>query len=152
MFDKYAAEKAFDEFLVKMDDQLEWLADEAEKYETSLDFTVDDLARLERLFDSMAENHDEHYASKLVIIFARHLGEFFRKNYGGKWSLHLADEKNVNFNTPVIAGYSKIEGLEFAPVSVMRAYNLRRKQGTLYRAVDANANPSALDLSRFIEN
>jgi hypothetical protein len=152
MFNKNAAEEAFDCFLIDMDDQLDWLADEAEKHEINFDFTRDDLVRLEELFDLMTKNQDKEYASKLVVTFARHLGEFFRRNHGGKWKLHLVDEKNVNFNTPVITEHSKIEGLEFAPMSVMRAYSLRRKQGTLSRAVDANVNPSPLDLSRFIED
>lgn len=150
-FNKSGAAEIFDHFLMEMDDQLEWLTEEAETYGIELEFTQHDLTKLEKLFDLMAEKRDKEYISRIVVTFARYLGEIFRKNNGGKWELHLEDEKNVNFNTPVIAGYSKIEGLEFAPLLVMRAYSLRKKEGTLAMAVDANVNPNPLDLSKFTE-
>jgi hypothetical protein len=52
----------------------------------------------------------------------------------------------------VIKGHSKIEGLEFAPIGVMRAYSLRKKEGTLRRAVEAQIDPKPLDLSGLVEN
>lgn len=118
----------FDDFLMAMDEQLDWLGDEAAKYGIKLDFSLGDFERLEQLFDLMSEGLDKIAVSSLVVIFARHLGELVRLNYGGKWVLPLNDEKNVNFNTPVIVGHTSIEGLEFAPITVMRAYALRRKK------------------------
>ena len=118
----------FDDFLMAMDEQLDWLGDEAAKYGIKLDFSLGYFERLEQLFDLMSEGLDKIAVSSLVVIFARHLGELVRLNYGGKWVLPLNDEKNVNFNTPVIVGHTSIEGLEFAPITVMRAYALRRKK------------------------
>lgn len=149
--DKSQALEDFDLFLMLMDDQLEALREEAIKRNVMLDLSVADFDRLEKLFDLMMEGSDEDTRSSLIVSFARHLGEIVRMNYGGKWMLPLEDAKNINFNKPVIIGYSKIEGLEFAPLTVMRAYALRKKPGTLKRAVDADINPMALDLSGLIE-
>jgi len=149
--DKKVAEDKFDDFLMIMDDQLDWLDNETDKYKVTLDLTPDDLSKLERLFDLMSENQDKEFISKLLITFARHLGEVVCRNYGGKWNLPFDDEKNVNFNTPVIIEHTPIDGLEFAPLSVMRAYALHRKEGTLQLAVDAQIDPKPLDLSGLIE-
>ncbi|CAD6877434.1 hypothetical protein [Methylomonas albis] len=142
----------FDNFLMVMDDQLEALHDEATKRGLTLDLSLDDLERLEKLFDLMSDGVDNDTRSSLIVSFGRHLGEVVRENYGGRWSVPLDDEKNINFNKPVIIGHTKIEGLEFAPLTVMRAYSLRKKSGTLRRAVEADVNPQVLDLSEFIEN
>ena len=149
--DKSDAEERFDKFLMSMDDQLDALHDEATKRSVNLDFSLEDLNRLERLFDSMSVELDKGELSSLVVTFARHLGEVVRRNYGGQWRLPLDDETNVNFNTPVIVGHSPVKELEFAPISVMRAYAVRRRPGTLKRAVDADANPQPLDLTDLIE-
>ncbi|MBU9366511.1 hypothetical protein L0Z42_04600 [Burkholderia multivorans] len=146
-FDRKSAEEEFDNFLMNMDDQLDWLSRKAEEHGIELDVGLDDLSKLEKLFDLLSDGKDKDYVSRLVVTFARFLGEIVRENYGGKWTLPLDDEKNINFNTPVIVGHVPIEGLEFAPLSVMRAYALRRKQGTLRRAVDAQVNPKPVDLS-----
>ncbi|CAB5279037.1 hypothetical protein IST455A_00141 [Burkholderia multivorans] len=146
-FDRKSAEEEFDNFLMNMDDQLDWLSRKAEEHGIELDVGLDDLSKLEKLFDLLSDGKDKDYVSRLVVTFARFLGEIVRENYGGKWTLPLDDEKNINFNTPVIVGHVPIDGLEFAPLSVMRAYALRRKQGTLRRAVDAQVNPKPVDLS-----
>jgi hypothetical protein len=146
-FDRKSAEEQFDNFLMSMDDQIDWLSEKAEEHGIELDVGLDDLSKLENLFDLLSDGKNKDYVSRLVVTFARFLGEIVRENYGGKWTLPLDDEKNINFNTPVIVGHVPIDGLEFAPLSVMRAYALRRKQGTLRRAVDAQINPKPVDLS-----
>ncbi len=135
-----------------MDDQLEALQEEARRRHLILDFSLDDLERLEKLFDLMNDGVNNDTRSSLIVSFGRHLGEVVRENYGGRWVVPLDDEKNINFNKPVIIGHTKIEGLEFAPLTVMRAYSLRKKPGTLRRAVEADVNPQTLDLSELIEN
>ncbi|WP_446808821.1 hypothetical protein ACH50O_16340 [Methylomonas sp. 2BW1-5-20] len=142
----------FDNFLMVMDDQLKALQEEARRRHLILDFSLDDLERLEKLFDLMNDGVDNDTRSSLIVSFGRHLGEVVRENYGGRWVVPLDDEKNINFNKPVIIGHTKIEGLEFAPLTVMRAYSLRKKPGTLRRAVEADVNPQTLDLSELIEN
>ena len=149
---KEAAEQDFDNFLMIMDDQLDNLRDEAEARGISLDLSPADLDKLEILFDLMSENVDKNEMSGLVVLFARHLGEIVRVNYGGNWRLSLDDEKNINFNNPVITGHCPVEGVEFSPIFVMRAYSLRRKKGTLQLAVDAQIKPSPVNLSHLAED
>ncbi|WP_175890112.1 hypothetical protein [Burkholderia cepacia] len=150
-FDRKSAEEEFDNFLMNMDDQLDWLSEKAEEHGIELSVRLDDLPKLEKLFDLLSDGQNKDYVLGLVVTFARYLGEIVRENYGGKWTLPLDDDKNVNFNTPVIVGHTPIEGLEFAPLSVMRAYALRRKPGTLQRAVEAQVDPKPVDLSGLAE-
>lgn len=149
--DKKSAQEDFDNFLMVMDDQLEALEEEASKRGIKLDFSLNDLERLERLFDLMSEGLDKDATSSLVVTFARHLGEIVRLNFGGKWHLSLDDPNNVHFNKPVLIGHTAVEGLEFAPTFVMRGYALRRQPGSLRRAIDAQINVKPLDLSGLIE-
>ena len=121
--------------------------DEAKKHGIELDVKSDGLQKLEELFDLLSNGKDTDHTKALIVIFARYLGETVRKSYGGKWILSLDDQKNINFNTPVIVGHTPMVGLEFAPLSVMRAYALRRKPGTLQRVVDAQINPKPVDLA-----
>lgn len=151
-FNKKEAEEKFDNFLLIMDDQVENIKEEAEKYNIVLDDSLSDLEKMENLFDLMSISTKEDDVDGLVVFFARHLGEVVRANFGGKWFIQLEDSKSVNFNEPVIIGHCPIKDLDFAPISVMRAYSLRRKKGTLRRAVEADTNPQELDLSDLIED
>ncbi|MCU1781214.1 hypothetical protein NTD80_00485 [Pseudomonas sp. 13B_2.1_Bac1] len=146
--DKNEAEAVFDDFLFAIDDQTEWLVDESEKHNIKLTNSPNTPEVLENLFNLLSAGMNENDTASLVVIFGRYLGEFMRLNYGGQWTLPLDDEHNVNFNTPVITGHSPIEGLEFAPMRIMRAYALRRSDGTLRRAIDNHINPQILDLSQ----
>ncbi len=126
--DSKSGDQRFESFLMIMDEQLDWLDDEAQKRDISLDMTLADLPKLEKLFDLMSQGMSKDDVSGLVVAFARHLGEVLVQSHGGQWHLALDDPMNVNFDTPVIKGHSKIEGLEFAPIGVMRAYSLRKKE------------------------
>ena len=141
------AAEVFDDFLIAMDDQIEWLIEEAKKHKIALTNSPNTPELLEKSFDLISEELNEEDIEKLIVIFGRYLGEFIRLNYGGKWTLPLKDKKNINFNTPVITGHSPIEGLEFAPIRVIRAYALRRYKGTIRRAIDNHIHPQILDLS-----
>lgn len=99
----------------------------------------------------MSANQNKEFVSKLTTTFARQLGEVVRLNYGGKWVLSLEDPQSPHFNMPVLVGHAPVEGVEFAPILVMRSYALRRKKGTLKRAVDAQVSPEPLDLSGMTE-
>ena len=123
------AAEVFDDFLIAMDDQLEWLIEEAKKHKIALTNSPNTPELLEKSFDLISEELNEEDIEKLIVIFGRYLGEFIRLNYDGKWTLPLKDKKNVNFNTPVITGHSPIEGLEFAPIRVICAYALRNCNG-----------------------
>ncbi|HWV16512.1 MAG TPA: hypothetical protein VN030_13855 [Cellvibrio sp.] len=150
-FNKKEAADKFDNFLMIMDDQLAHLKEEAEKHNIILDGSLSDIEKLEELFDVMSEGCNTDEKNGLIVYFARHLGEIVKSNYGGKWVIQLNDEKNINFNEPVIVDHCPIEGLEFAPISTMRAYSLRKKKGTLRRAIEADINPHIIDLNHLIE-
>lgn len=150
-FNKKESEEYFDKFLMVMDDQLENIINEAKNKHIILDKSLNDLENLEDLFDLMSDDLMKDQASGLIVLFARYLGELMVSNHGGKWTLPLDNEKNVNFNTPVITGHSPIKGLEFAPISTMRAYSVRRKKGTIRRSFNANINPINLDIDHLIE-
>ncbi len=145
-FNKKDALDKFDDFLFMMDDQLEWLQQEADKHSIDLDLKTNSLGNLEKLFDLLSEDEDDDTIDGLIVVFARYLGEIVRLNYGGQWELSLSGSK-VNFNKPIIAGHSYISGLEFSPILVMRAYAVHRKEGTLRRAIENHVNFKPLDLS-----
>jgi hypothetical protein len=151
MMDKKQALNKFDEFLMILDEQTDALERDAEANGITLDFTLASLPKLEQLFLTMAEGADKEEISQLIVYFARYLGEIVRTNYGGKWHLPLDDPKSVNFNTPVIVGHTRISGLEFSPIGIMRGFALKRRPGMLWRAIDADVNPSPLDLNDLIE-
>jgi len=151
MFDKKKALEDFDDFLMIMDEQLDTLENDAEARGIKLDFSLSSLAKLEELFLKMANGADKDIRDRLIVYFSRYLGEIVRTNYGGKWQLSLDDQKNVNFNTPVIVGHTPIQGLEFSPIGIMRAFALKRRPGMLWTAIDADINPSPLDLSGLTE-
>ena len=151
MFDKKEALEKFDDFLMIFDEQTDALENDAASRGIQLDFSISSLEKLEQLFPMMAEGADKDTTNQLIVYFARYLGEIVRNNYEGKWHLSLEDPKNVNFNTPVIVGHTPIEGLEFAPIGIMRAFALKRRPGMLLRAINAQINPKPVDLSDLVE-
>lgn len=150
-FDHDQACVTFDEFLMIMDDQIEWLLGEAVNHRIILDGTTESLDRLESLYDLMAVGKDEEDCSALRVVLGRYLGEHVRKHYGGQWTLPLDDPKSVNFNVPVIVGHSSCAWLEFNPIRTLLAYSLRQCAGSIRSIVDASVNPVMLDLKELSE-
>ena len=151
-FNKKEAEDKFENFLMIMDDQVESLKEDASTYNFFLDDSLSDMEKLEDLFDLMSKDTNQDERDGLVVYFARHLGEIVRLNFGGKWFIQLEDEKHINFNEPVIIDHCPIEGVDFAPISIMRAYSIRRKKGTLRRALEADIDPQIINLDNLIED
>jgi hypothetical protein len=148
------ANDAFDDFLFLMDDQIEGLQREGMRHGVSLDMTDASIGRLERLFDLLVpDKGPEAGRSGHVVLFGRYLGEVMRLRHGGRWHLPLDDPKNIYFNQPTISGH-RPGGILFAPISVMRAYALRRQSGTVLKAyqTQANPNPKPLNLDDLIED
>lgn len=100
----------------------------------------------------MEKDLNEGDKKGLIVLFARYLGEIVRTSYGGKWHLSIEDEKNIYFNTPVIVGHSEIKGLEFSPIFTMRSYSLKKKKGTLLRAIMAHVFPKSPNIDHLMEN
>jgi hypothetical protein len=149
--DKCGKAEAFEQFLIAMDDQIEWLESEAEKRGLPLSLTLDDLERLEQLFDVMRTDGTQEDVVGLSIFFGRYLGEIVRVNCGARWTLPLDDARNVNFNTPVLVGHCPVEGVEFPPLGVMRSYSLRPKAGLLRTALNSQVSPTPIDLNDLAE-
>jgi len=145
------AQEVFEDFLMRMDDQIEALQADALRRRIDLDFRVDRLDRLEAYFDAVSQElQDRDARESFLVSCARYLGEVVRLRYGGKWVLPLDDKRNANYNTPVVVGHAP-NGVEFAPISVMRAYALRRVRGTLARAVEGQTAFKGPDLDDLIE-
>lgn len=141
----------FDRFIFIMEDQLEALEEKAESYGIHLTRELDSLEKLEHFFDEMTINLSKEEKNELSVTFGRYLGEIVRETFGGKWHLPLENPKNINFNTPVIVGHTKIDGLEFPALSVMHAYSLRKKPGLLRKAVMSQIEPKAVDIDHLEE-
>jgi len=137
----------FDDFLMIMDDQLEALERDALKHGIRIGRNMGPLEPLEQLFSKMKTEIIKDDIDRLIIYFARYLGEIVIGDFGGHWNLPLKDKKNVNYNRPVIIGHSPIPGLEFAPISLVRAYSIKEKPGMFRIAIDADINPNPIDLS-----
>lgn len=150
-FDSSAALKQFDDFIFSMSDQIEGLESLAEESEFDLQVDIVCLDTLERLFDVLAPvTADIETKNGMIVTFGRYLGEIFRTAYGGKWTVFLENEKDINFNQPVIVRGSEVDAA-FAPLSVVRAYALRRKSGTLSRAVRGQIDFHPVNLEKLIE-
>jgi hypothetical protein len=68
---------------------------------------VDGLPALEAYFDAASKDlRGKESIDSLVVSCGRYLGEAVRLRCGGKWKLPLTDERDVNYNTPVIAGHT----------------------------------------------
>ncbi len=146
------AGEAFDQFLMLMDGQNEWLVVQARIHGIALDGSPESLDRLERLHDLMAVTLSDDERDSLRIILARYLGETVRVLHGGRWDLPLDDPRDVNFNRPVIVGHSRHPLCEFSPVHAIRAYSLRRRPGLIRSIVASSVNPQILDLSDLPED
>lgn len=66
--DQHEANAKYDAFLMDMDEQLEWLKDEAAKHAITLDGTPADFENLERLFDLMASSRDKEFVPSSVLL------------------------------------------------------------------------------------
>ena len=142
----------FEDFLMIMDDQLDWLDLEAEKFGIDLDYSIESLSELEKLFELMSPPDDLAFDSVgLAIVCARYLGEVFCRTVGGAWELCLDDPKNVYYNQPVILGWNTYGG-EFPPLSIMRSYEHTRRSGFVLKTFKGYSEPSKpLDLSAMVE-
>lgn len=144
-------QESFDRFIFIMEDQLEGLEEKAESHGVTLTRDLNGLEKLEQLFDEITVGALREGKNELSVTFGRYLGEIVRETFGGKWHLPLDNPKNINFNTPVVIGHTKIDGLEFPALSVMHAYSLRKKPGLLRSAVMSQVEPKAVEIDHLEE-
>jgi hypothetical protein len=140
--------EVFDEFLSRMDDQIDWLESEAAKHNIPLSLSASCCESLEKLFDVLSKGKEKAELAGLSVAFARYLGEHVRQTHHGEWTLSLDDPKNVNFNTPVIIGHSAVPGLEFAPLAVMRHLCTATASGNPRPSARRASQPKTFGLER----
>ena len=149
-FDKEKAEDAFQQFLMEMDDRIEGLQQEAEGYQLNLDMSDSSLDILEKFILKILNSTSNPDVKSLAVTCGRYLGEVMAQNHQGRWFLPLDDPKNINFNQPVIIGHGASK-TEFAPMSVCRAFILKKTPGLINKAYVSQLSPRKLDLSKLIE-
>jgi len=150
-FNPEQAQEIFEQFLIIMDDQIEWLVAQAQVRGIDLDGSLENLDRLEVLYTTMAATLPVDEQDALRVVFARYLGDVVRQRHGGKWILLLDDPKDISFNMPVVVGHSSCPWLEFNPIHAMRAYSLRPRPGMIRSIVAHSVDPQVLDLSDLME-
>lgn len=123
----------FQEFLVEMDDVLDPFIESATQAGYKLDYSLDSLGELERLY---LDRHAQEDEQLLLNRCARYLGELFRLTVGGRWQL-CTTPRGVYFKLPIIADYSD-RGLEYCPIEIMRTLALRKNPGFLRRTVEGD--------------
>ena len=146
------AREDFEQFLILMDDQIDWLVEQAQDHGIVLDGSLESFDHLECLYTSMAATLTQDDRAALRVVFARYLGDSVRERYGGQWTLPLDDPRDISFNMPVIVGHSTCPWLEFNPIHTMLAFSLRKGPGLIRRVVGHSVDPQILDLSDLVEN
>ena len=132
--DAQGAAEEFQAFVFEMDDVLDAFISSARSENFELNYSLGSLNQLEAYIDSRGDSRDDW---NFINRAARYLGEVFRKNVGGIWTLSLDDPKNINYRLPIIANYSDLD-MEFCPLAIVRNYVIRRKRGLLDDAVQSN--------------
>lgn len=99
-------EEDFQYWLSNMDDALEQFFESIPKELSSIcDYSVESLDYLERyLIDKYASVEAIKEQSEAIFIdgVSRYLGETYRKNLGGGWSISYKDPKDVNYALPAL--------------------------------------------------
>jgi hypothetical protein len=141
-------EEKFQIFLFEMSDRQEAFIGSLSKRYT-LDYTLQSLAELERYIreNQIDWNDKSDNAVSQRLDCWTYLGEVMRHNYGGSWHLSWNDENTTNHGQYVIIGHTKVLGIEFTPLRLVKAFIQRGRGGELLRAVQAQINPVQLDLS-----
>lgn len=130
-----AEHEKFEQFLFEMDDVLNRFLTDAAASGYKLDYSLTSLDELERMLLTVMSSDD----SSLQNRAARYLGEVFRRELGGKWSLCDKGPRYLYQGLPVITGYSE-KSIEFCPIDTVGDFVRGRKLG-LFRRVIENDRP-----------
>ena len=119
----------FNEWVFVMDDILEVFHKELPaSVAAQLDYSVASLNVLEKLILAKYAGTSEIVAGSekdWLDRAARYVGETFRKNLGGYWSIILDDTENIYYNIPVITGY-KDKPTPYCPLTLLTTAADRR--------------------------
>jgi hypothetical protein len=110
--DKTERLEQFNLWVFEMDDQLENFRQSLPvNIISKLDYSISSLDSIEKWILDNYSTHQELLKKEngaVVDGLARYIGETFRKNIGGHWSIDLDNPKNAYFNLPVITGFEHI--------------------------------------------
>ena len=132
----------------KVDEQEAFIAS-AEQEGYALNYSLDSLAELERYVraKNLIVNDTSEEAIAQRVDCWTYLGEVVRLNFGGRWQVSMNDENSLNRGLFVIEGHAKTPGVEFVPNRLLQAFIQRGRGGEWRRAIEAQINPRAIDLS-----
>jgi hypothetical protein len=124
----------FEEWLVGMDDKLDLLRDEVPKeVADKMDYSPESLSALERWLLSAYGSVDKVVQSDKYLLdrLSCYVGETFRKNTGGIWTIDYSDQDSVYYGLPVLQREGKAPR---CPLSVLTA-SLDRHTGSYMEGI-----------------
>jgi hypothetical protein len=142
------ATEKFQLFLFELEDRQEAFTEMAAAEGYVLDYCLGSLTELERYLTALTwswdDKSDEAVGRRLDCW--TYLGEVMRRNYGGDWQLSWNDDNSANRGHFFITGHRPIDGVEFTPLRLVKAFIQRGKPGALTRAVQVQAVSTQIDL------
>ena len=152
VLDSRAENEKLQLFLFELDDHQELFTETAEVEGYTLDYSLDSLLELERyLADKQVtflDASDRALAQRMNCW--SYVGETFRENFGGGWTVSVDDPQSVNYGLFVIQGFDAV-GVEFEPLGTLRRYLRQAKPGRLRGLMEAHVHAAPLDLSHLPE-
>jgi hypothetical protein len=135
----------FNYWVADMDDALDrFMATLPEDIRPKLDFSPQSLDVIEQWLLDRYPSLDVARTSGDSKVFdgvARYLGETFRRNVGGHWSISFDDPRNVAYGLPVLTGF-KGENSALTPLTMATA-STDRRTGKYLRGILENIKKRA---------
>jgi hypothetical protein len=127
----------FEFWLMDMDDALEGFIQSLPAASgDKLDGSIDSLVELESILLEKYSSFEEVKKSSEATFVdgaSRYLGEIFRKELGGKWSIDFSDEKNVFYGVPQLSGFEGQKS-QLSPQKLITA-SIDRRKGDFLRTI-----------------
>ena len=119
-------------------------------YRLNEEHSLDSLEELERYAAETKINFEDTSDGAVLeqVNAWYYLGEIVRQNFGGDWEFSMNKENTANWGSYVIVGHCPVDGVEFEPLGLFRAFTRRGyPSGMFRRAVMADVKPQRIDLS-----
>jgi hypothetical protein len=132
----------FNLFIFSVDDSVDEIQQLAKDKGIKLSFSAETPKSIEDLIIAIDLNAKDNH---MINVLAQYIGEYFRKTIGGKWHLGDDPESSMTYNCPVISGHNSV-GHVFDPIMTIRNFVIRRKQGIIATAIEAEKGVDDLNL------
>lgn len=130
----------FEEWLFIMDDRLsDFIESLPENIKNEMDYSADSLDIIERWLLSLFSKSETILEEKNKFFLdglSRYIGETYRKQLTGKWSINIDDPEFVFYGLPIITDSEKNETI-ICPIS-MSTTTIVRNQGTFLSTILKN--------------